>query len=251
MEDYEFILNLLKLSQDVISKLEFKDVIKEILKKGIEVLGVNHISLLIIEEGKSPPLAYEMYRGEKKLLKYHSTARLNKGISGMVIETKKPITINDLKNYPDANPVALKKGRRSVLAFPLTYKEKVIGIFYADSNEPNFFKESDLLKVQIFALNAGTALVNARIFEEIRYNQEKIKLLYRTSECLISSLNIKKVLKVLLKELKKSLNIKYSGVFYYDKKNNKLEIISWEGYRDKDMFKSIYEWKREEILQKI
>ncbi len=235
-KDYEYFLKILRLSQYVISKLNLKEVIKEILRRGIDVLKVNHMSLLILEDSRLFPLAFEMYQGSKKLITYKSTARLKKGISGTILKTKKPVIINDLKNYKDANPVALKKGRRSVLAYPLTYKEKIIGIFYADSDKPNFFSYDDLKKVELFALNAGTALINAKTFEDIKKKQEKINLLYRTSECLISSLDIKKVLNNLMKELKESLCIKYTAVFWYDKKNELLVPIAWKGYKSVKSF---------------
>lgn len=234
--DYEHFLKILKLSQYVVSKCELKEVIKEILKRGLKVLNVNHMSLLIIEEHKIYPMAFEMYSNSKKLITYKSTARLNKEISGTIIKTKKPVVINDLENYMDVNPVALKKGRKSVLAYPLLYKDSVVGIFYADSDKPNFFKIEDLKTVELFSLNAGSALMNAKLFEETKKKQEKIILLYKTSECLISSIDIKKVLNNLLQELKEYLDIKYSVVFWYDKKNKILVPVAWKGYKSPKVF---------------
>lgn len=236
--DYEFFLKILRLLQFVISKLELKEVIKEILKRGTDVLEVNHMSLLIIEDPKFSPVAYEIHRDSNKFITYKSTARLKKGISGTILKTKKPVIINDLEHYKDVNPVALKKGRRSVLAYPLTYKDKIIGIFYADSDKPNFFKSDDIRKVELFALNAGTALMNAKTFEEAKKKQDKLNLLYRTSECLISSLDIKKVLKNLMNELKQSLCIDYTVVFWYDKEKKILVPIAYKGYKSIKSFSS-------------
>ncbi|HDN97876.1 MAG TPA: GGDEF domain-containing protein [bacterium] len=227
LESFKTLLNL---SGNIISDLDIKEVIKRLLLAGLEITGVKHVSILLVENDRSG-FAYEMYRSDKKLRTYHSTARMKKGISGRVLKTGKPVLVRDILKLKDVNPTAVKKGRRSLIAVPLLHTNRIIGIFYVDSDLPDAFDQETLERVQFIANHAAIALGNAKLFNEIKKLAERQALLYNLSLSLISSIELKKMLKNLLLQLKKSLGIEYGAIVQYNKEKSMDIPIAWIGYK--------------------
>jgi len=227
LESFKTLLNL---SGYIISDLDIKEVIKRLLLAGLEITGVKHVSILLIENDRSG-FAYEMYRSDKKLKTYRSTARMKKGISGRVLKTGKPVLVRDILKLKDVNPTAVKKGRRSLIAVPLLHTNRIIGIFYVDSDVPDAFDQEVLERVQFIANHAAIALGNAKLFNEIKKLADRQTLLYNLSLSLISSIELKKMLKNLLLQLKKSLGIEYGAIVQYDKEKSINIPIAWIGYK--------------------
>ena len=227
LESFKTLLNL---SGNIISDLNIKEVIKRLLLAGLKITGVKHVSILLVENDRSG-FAYEMYRSDKKLRTYHSTARMKKGISGRVLKTGKPVLVRDILKLKDVNPTAVKKGRRSLIAVPLLHTNRIIGIFYVDSDLPDAFDQGTLERVQFIANHAAIALGNAKLFNEIKKLAERQALLCNLSLSLISSIELKKMLKNLLLQLKKSLGIEYGAIVQYNKEKSMHIPIAWIGYK--------------------
>ncbi|MCK4421276.1 sensor domain-containing diguanylate cyclase [candidate division WOR-3 bacterium] len=230
ISDIKKLGNLTKL---ISSNLNLSNVIKELLGAGMEITGVNHTSILLIDPDKmAKGMAYEMYRYDPELHTYYSTARMTRGIAHRVITTKKPVLVENLKKLKNASSVGLKKGRKSVLAIPLIYKNKINGIFYADSTEMKYFDKELLERMEFIASQASVALGNARLYEEVTRRLEALSLINRVSNALVQTIELKKMLKEILKEVVSIFKLQYGRIFLYDDKDESFKSRVGIGYKN-------------------
>ena len=219
------------LTKLISSNLNLSKVIKELLKAGMELTGVSHTSILLIDPIKlTKGTAYEMFRGDPELHTYLSTARMTKGISHKVINTKKSVIVEDLRKFKGLNPVALKKGRISVLAIPLVYKDRINGIFYANSDKVEYFDKEILEKMEFIASQASIALENAHLYEEATRRLEALSLVNRVSNALVQSIELEKMLGKILSEVVSIFKLPYGIIFIYDDENEIFKAAAWTGY---------------------
>lgn len=85
---------------------------------------------------------------------------------------------------PDrVNPAILKAGIKALAGYPLVAQDHLLGVLYLYSLRPHAFRDQ-LFILQVFANQAATAIVNARLFAETETAYEQLK---RTSDQLVQS----------------------------------------------------------------
>jgi putative nucleotidyltransferase with HDIG domain len=72
----------------------------------------------------------------------------------------------DISNHPDWLQAPEAEDVRSWIGAPLMVRGECIGVLTVDGYEPNQFSAADAQLVSTFAIHAGIALENARLFEE-------------------------------------------------------------------------------------
>ena len=86
------------------------------------------------------------------------------GLSKMVIENKKPVTLVDLQNHPSTmnSPFFRKHGLAGYLGIPLLAQDRVIGVIGFYSRNPRAFDDGDVAYLVLIADLAAIAASNAR-----------------------------------------------------------------------------------------
>jgi PAS domain S-box-containing protein len=94
------------------------------------------------------------------------------GITGWVARSGEPLLVNDLSQESRYYGLPEAGEMRSELAVPLKTKQRVIGVLHVQSDRLNAFDESDLAVLQSLAHQAAIAIENARLFAEVRRQQQ-------------------------------------------------------------------------------
>jgi two-component system NtrC family sensor kinase len=105
---------------------------------------------------------------------------LGEGIVGMVAQRRSGVIVNDYQHSPyKRSPVAELSGATAVIAEPLIYRERFVGVIALDNQgSTQLFGEEDREILTLFAAQASIAILNARLFAEI---QERTSHLARLS----------------------------------------------------------------------
>ena len=99
--------------------------------------------------------------------------RVGRGVTGRVAETGKPLLIDDAASYEFAEQIAGTADiAESLLAVPLTFGSRVIGVIVISKLGLNQFDEDDLRVLEVLAGHASVALENARLYEAQRREAE-------------------------------------------------------------------------------
>jgi len=104
--------------------------------------------------------------GEKRMT-------LGQGLVGWAAQHKEPVLVSDVSQ--DARYVDLVPDVRSELVIPMLIKDRCIGVFDLESPELDAFTKEHQELLTLLASQAAVAIENARLYEEVRRNEERIE----------------------------------------------------------------------------
>jgi len=99
--------------------------------------------------------------------------KLGQGLVGWAAQHKEPVLVADVSNDP--RYVNLVPDVRSELVIPMLIKDRVIGVFDLESPELDAFTKEHQELLTLLASQAAVAIENARLYEEVRRNEERIE----------------------------------------------------------------------------
>lgn len=156
------------------------------------------------------------------------------GPVGRAIRTGIPQIIEDVTNDHRFEPWmdrALIYDFRTVGAFPLTSKSNIFGVLILYSKNLEYFTLERKDLIHTLAHLTATSLENARLFENIQKDFEKIRALHSIDTSISESLDIKVILNTALTEVIRQLNIDATAVFLYKPSTNLLEYVYGKGFK--------------------
>src|SRR5258708_5877306 len=99
--------------------------------------------------------------------------KLGHGIGGYAALHKVPVNVPDVS--ADPRYIKVVDDARSELAIPLLLKDRCIGVFDLESPELDAFTKSHVDILTLLASQAAVAIENARLYETIRANEDRLE----------------------------------------------------------------------------
>jgi phosphoserine phosphatase RsbU/P len=99
--------------------------------------------------------------------------KLGEGLVGWAALHKEPILVADVSKDP--RYVNLVDDARSEMVIPMLLKDRCIGVFDLESPELDAFTKEHSELLTLLASQAAVAIDNARLYEEVRRNEERIE----------------------------------------------------------------------------
>ncbi|MCQ3935557.1 MAG: hypothetical protein DPW18_00785 [Chloroflexi bacterium] len=111
------------------------------------------------------------------------TLKIGEGLAGWVVKNREAVLIHDLYQDPRwvRNPAA-GQDHRSAIAVPMMVGEDVIGVLMVFQRMANFFSAEMLNLVKAIASQVAVAINNARLYELIRDQAERLGLMLRKEQ---------------------------------------------------------------------
>lgn len=113
-------------------------------------------------------------------------------VAGKVIQTKKPMLINDTSEDPHLHAERDKKlgyQTKNLLLVPLRSSDRVIGVMSAINKKEGGFVQADVDLLSMLAGTVALSIENARFAEEIRKAYIEVSSLNRTKDKMINHLS--------------------------------------------------------------
>ena len=126
--------------------------------------------LLLNEATQELDMKFAVRYGEDATSK---TVKLGQGLVGWAAEHKEPILVPDVSKDP--RYLNLVPDARSELVVPMLIKDRCIGVFDLESPELDAFTKEHKELLTLLASQAAIAIENARLYEEVRQNEERIE----------------------------------------------------------------------------
>jgi signal transduction protein with GAF and PtsI domain len=151
----------------------------------------------------------------------------------------RPVAIYDVANdprlqYPEE---AKEEGIASLVAIPMVYKGKVIGVMRLVTPEPREFTLDEVDFACAIAELGAQAMVNAQMYEFRTRELNFLKGLQVVSKAINSALDVKKVLQLLVKTATTALDIKAAAVRLLDEKRQQMELVASYGLSERYIHK--------------
>ncbi len=158
-------LDLLRsISLEITSTLDLNRVLSATTQAVKELLGGTAASILTVIGDE---LEFQVALGDSASSIKPQRVPIGTGLAGWVVENKKPVIVNDVRNDPrffksfDNNSGFTTL---SLIAVPLLVNDTAIGVIEV-FNKPEGFSQEDLELLETFASNAAFALENARLYQ--------------------------------------------------------------------------------------
>jgi PAS domain S-box-containing protein len=122
--------------------------------------------------------------------------RLGEGLSGRVAQRREGLIVNEYRTSPYATPrVLAETGITAILAEPLLYRDRLLGVITVDHCEAGrVFSTDDQYLLGLFAAQAAIAIENARLYQEAEKQRREIEVVADLSQRLNASLDLDTVL---------------------------------------------------------
>ena len=147
----------------------------------------------------------------------------------------RPVAIYDAANDPRMQypKEAAAEGIASMAAIPMIFKGKVIGVIRLISGEPREFTLEEVDFASTVAEIGAQLIINAKIYEARVRELNFLKGLLEVTKAVNSTLEVKKVLHLLVKTAVTALDIKAAAVRLLDETRQKLELVASYGLSDR------------------
>ncbi len=135
------------------------------------------------------------------------------GIIGWTAQTGRPLLANDVSQEPRYIAGFLEEAvTRSELCVPLKLAGQVIGVLDIQDTQLNAFDERDLTAMKTLANQAAIAIENARLYQAEQRGRDVAEALQETARVVNASLNLDKVLPLILEQLAQVIKYDSSAV---------------------------------------
>ena len=126
--------------------------------------------LLLNEATQELDMKFAVRYGEDPTSK---RVKLGQGLVGWAAEHKEPVLVADVSKDP--RYLNLVPDARSELVIPMLIKDRCIGVFDLESPELDAFTKEHKELLTLLASQAAVAIENARLYEQVRRNEERIE----------------------------------------------------------------------------
>ncbi len=172
---------LYSIGKSVTALLDTEKVLSRIVEAAVYVTGAEEGSLMLVDK-ESGELYMRAARGLGEKYARGFRLRVEDSIAGQVVKTGRPFLESG-----DAQRLKVKTGYlvKSLMYVPLKAGQEVIGVLSVDNKVSNTpFTESDLYLLSALADYAAIAIVNARLYDEVKSFSEELeqKVVERTKE---------------------------------------------------------------------
>lgn len=161
---------LYEIEKRITSTLELDKLLQTIAENAVRLIGADKCIIMLIDVQKSELIKVMGYGYTPSQLQNHTYEEFLDGISGWVLQHKKPTLSTDIKTDPRNRGKALAKAQRSksksVAVSPLIINDEVIGtLTVVNGKQKRIFTDNDLNLVTMLAGQAAIAIHNGRLYE--------------------------------------------------------------------------------------
>ena len=169
--DAEAFETLAEIGRDVASILDLDELFARIAQLAKRVIEYRTLGILLLNEQSGElEMKLAVKYGEKVEI---PRVRLGEGLVGYAALHQEPVLVADVSQDP--RYINLVPDVRSELAIPMLLKDRCIGVVDLESPQLDAFSKRDVEILTLLASQAAVAIENARLYEEVRANEERLE----------------------------------------------------------------------------
>jgi len=162
----------------------YQEIFAELLRQVRRLVLYTTANVVVLQEDTLVPMEWNGYeaRGMKEVITHLRQRVSDYPLDAVAINTRRPMIVTDTHAVPEWVVVPGAEWIRSYVSVPIFLQGEVFALLRLDSNTPGVFSSEDLLNLQSLANAAAVALENARLTQELRRNQERLRAFLNASQ---------------------------------------------------------------------
>jgi len=169
--DAEAFETLAEIGREVASVLDLDELFARIALLTKRVIDYRTFGILLLNEERGElEMKLALQYGEKVEV---PRVLLGEGVVGYAALHREAVLVSDVSQDP--RYIKLVPDVRSELAIPLLLKDRCIGVVDLESPELDAFSKRDVEILTLLASQAAVAIENARLYKEVRANEERLE----------------------------------------------------------------------------
>lgn len=162
-----------EVAEQITSELELDQILPKVLQIAEELTGAQ-AGVIALLDPESEEIHYPYLHNLPPLLTQVVVGK-EEGLAGAVIHSGQSVVIQDYRAYPRAIPQFVEAGIVSVAAVPLVSGARILGMLAVGSlGQPRLFTPQDVEILSGIGRQAGIAIENARLYENMRFYARQI-----------------------------------------------------------------------------
>ena len=167
----EMLETLAEIGREVSSILDLDELLTRLAQLAKRVIDYRTFGILLLNEDTGElEMKLALKYGEQTTV---PPVRLGEGLVGHAALHKRTVLVPDVTQ--DSRYVKVLDDVRSELVIPLLVKDRCIGVFDIESPELDAFGKTHVEVMTLLASQAAVAIENARLYETVRANEERLE----------------------------------------------------------------------------
>ena len=215
------------LSQTVNQSVDLDEILNNCLDKFMEMIEVRSAGIYLVDEAEND-LVYATHRGfSKAFSKGMSRVKMGENITGKVALSGEPTFIEDYSSHPEALPLEVEEGVKSLAVIPLKSRIKVYGTLNLARKEVHSFDPHERNLLNSIGQIISGALERASFHTENVRRLEEERIHYSISQEIASRLEIKGILQKIIESAVNLLGADSGSIALWDqrKQNYAISIV--------------------------
>lgn len=189
IEQEKDILN--NINKILASRLDIREVYKSLSEEFHKVIAFDRLSIALLDEKRVEFLTFAVSKDYRFSELEEGVQYSKQGtLAGKVVEDGEFFVVHDTSRGPfSTDPILSKEGIKSRLSVPLICKGEIIGSLNFGSKKVNNFTEAHVDVINKIVPQLAIAIDNTRLFDRIKYSEEKYRNLVEDIEDIIFRLD--------------------------------------------------------------
>ncbi|MCZ7383849.1 MAG: GAF domain-containing protein [Candidatus Methanoperedens sp.] len=226
----ETLETLYEIDRVVSQSLELDELLRESITKTIQVTSADAGWIYLLQED-GETLNLQTYIGiSPELAEAASKLKVGQGVSGMAVESGKPVTM-DIENYPYPRLLTLmeKDDIKSLVGIPLVAKGKVGGAMVLSNRKHRIFKKEDIDLLSSIGSQVGVAVENARLYSELKRHDETLETLFEIDRVVSQSLDLDEIFREALAKTIQATSSDAGAIYTLEEEAKTLKLKTSSG----------------------
>lgn len=217
-----------RITESISSNLDLEAVLKEIVEMVVEITQADACLLYLVNESQKELILQASKNPHSKLIG-RIRLELGEGITGWVAKEKRMVAISKgadddprFKFFHD-----LPEDRyQAFLSVPVITKGGVIGVINVQHKKPHLHSEGEIALLTTIGHQVGSAIENARLYQEMKKKALQIDTLSRVSYTITSNRYLEEILNLIVTMTAGMMNSKICSIMLLDEQKGELKIVA-------------------------
>jgi signal transduction protein with GAF and PtsI domain len=219
------------------SELDLDTVLKSIVSVVQKYTDADSVLLYLYDKEKRK-LSLAASADSSETPKSEVILNLGEGITGWVAANRTTVVVDE-KSYEDPRfkfiPGLLEDTYEAFLSVPLIHRNELIGVLNVQRKEPRKHRKSEIRLIESIAAQTAGAIVNARLYSELKAKAESLRAIYEISEVLAESRYYDELLSIIVSVAAELFNSKACNIMVVEEPEDRLKIMAVAGIPEKDI----------------